>query len=80
MFLKPTLTQREITAYYKSGKLNPHFPHDGQCKSGHRAPPNMRFFHVSGSALPKKHWGIYCEACLKVANKIVQRQKIQKEQ
>lgn len=75
---KATLTQKEIVPYNKTGKLNPHFPHDGQCKSGHRVPPGTRFFYVSGSVLPKKRWGIYCEICLKIANKIAQKR--QKEQ
>jgi hypothetical protein len=78
MSLKATLTQKEIIPYNKN-TLNPHFPHDGQCKSGHRVPPGTRFFYVSGSVLPKKYWGIYCEPCLKVANKLAQKQKNNKE-
>lgn len=28
----------------------------------------MRFFMVSGTTLPKQHWGIYCERCMEIAN------------
>lgn len=72
---KATLTMGEVVATFKDGTPNPKFPHDGQCKSGHKAPPGTRFFAVSGPVLPKERWGIYCEPCLIVANKMAAKQR-----
>jgi hypothetical protein len=75
VYPKATLTQREVVARDKAGNRNPDFPHDGRCKSGHSVPPGTRFFHVSGPALPEEFWGVYCEPCLVVANKMARKQK-----
>ena len=69
--LKASLTISEVVADNADGTKNSSFPHDGRCKSGHEVPPGTRFFVVSGVALSKARWGIYCEPCLIVANKLV---------
>lgn len=57
---------------------NPAYPSDRWCKSGHTAPQDVRFFSVSGDTLAATRSGLYCELCLKVANKHKALQKIGK--
>ena len=67
---------RRITRGDGESRLNPEFPHDGNCASRHApAPPvETRFFHVV--ALPGSkpaealQPGIYCEWCLVVSNRL----------
>ena len=48
---------------------NPAYPRDRWCKTGHVAPQATRFFAVSGDTLEGHRSGLYCELCLRVANK-----------
>jgi hypothetical protein len=76
MDLKADLTQGEIPRRVRDKEgvwhLNVNFPHEGQCKTGHRwaAPRTTRFFHLVGDVLGENQNGIYCEPCLIITNKI----------
>ena len=80
MRIDADLTQGEIPRQIKGRtgevRLNPKFPHDGCCASGHSpAPPvETRFFHVfakkGGEADKVLKPGVYCEWCLTVANRL----------
>lgn len=62
------------------------YPIDRWCQGGHQADPTfhvsdtesipMRFFKVYGSVLPKKHHGIYCEACVVKARRMAEAKKL----
>ena len=73
---RPDLSQNEIprTLQTEDGgiRLNPAFPHSGECKAGHAwAPPRVtRFFHVTSTHLEENQEGVYCEHCLIISNKI----------
>ena len=62
-------------------RLNPEFPHDGCCASGHfPAPPlSTKFFTVSARPGTAPHAilkpGVYCEWCLCVANRLKRQNK-----
>ena len=62
-------------------RLNPEFPHDGSCASGHfPAPPlSTKFFNVVARPGTTPHEvltpGVYCEWCLAVANRLKQCKK-----
>ena len=73
--LKPSLTISEVTATHQDGTPDLQFPTDGRCKSGHGVPPGTRFFMVSGETLPRLKWGVYCEPCLIVANKMAKSKR-----
>lgn len=80
MLPKPDLVESEIPRQIvrRDGqlRLNPSFPHDGECKSGHfPAPPvETRFFQVVARAGTESAAildpGVYCEWCLAVANRL----------
>lgn len=59
----------------KDGQLNPLYPHDGRCKAGHQTSPKTRFFRISGSALAKQHWGVYCASCVTAAKILADKKK-----
>ena len=71
---KPTLTQGEIPEFLVDRKgvkhLNPQYPLDRICKTGHVAPLGTRFFSVTGPAINLANQGIYCEHCLAIANRM----------
>lgn len=54
--------------------LNPEYPHDRMCKSGHKA-KSKRFFKVTGRVLSKDYWGTYCEDCIIIANELARKMK-----
>jgi len=67
--------------------LKPHLaPASRWCQGGHTADETfqlseseaipMRFFKVYGSNLPRKHHGIYCEACVVKARKMAEARKL----
>ena len=60
----------------KNGKMvpNPEYPEDGFCKSGHMV-SGARFFAISGSILPSDRHGVYCDACMAVANQLAANRK-----
>ena len=69
--LKATLTQTVINPGDSA------YPSNRWCKSGHDAEAflvldgilqPMRFFRVTGEALPTEHHGLYCEKCMILAN------------
>jgi len=75
---KADLTFGEIPQYVRNrgGKMvqNPDYPPDGMCKTGHLV-PGARFFAVSGPALPPNFHGVYCDACVAVANRLAARNR-----
>jgi hypothetical protein len=58
----------------KWGEKNPEYE-EPVCKSGHTVKKGVRLFKVSGKALAKERWGIYCEACVITARKMAERKK-----
>lgn len=75
---KPTSVISEVLPTDKKGRINPHYPADLQCKSGHTAEEGSRFFRVSGS-IPGHLKGLYCENCIKAMH-ILRRIKRDKRQ
>lgn len=74
---KASLVINEVLPYYEANpsSSNPTYPKDKMCKSGHLTPDGVRFFQVSGDTLSKDRWGVYCELCLKVANRMIDRKR-----
>lgn len=75
---KADLVFGEIPRYVKNrdGKMisNPRYPSDGMCKTGHLV-SGARFFAVSGPSLPPDLHGVYCDACVAVANKLAAKKR-----
>lgn len=72
--IKISLTINEVAPVNNRGVVNPQYPADGLCKSGHRV-PGARFFMVTGPALPPERWGVYCECCIAAANALLEKKR-----
>ena len=70
-----TLTCTEVLSVDRHGQVNPKYPQDRKCKSGHVAPEGARFFVVSGPTLDHRRWGTYCQTCLRLAFMLKDKQK-----
>jgi hypothetical protein len=82
MHRPPDLSQAEIPEFIfekNKQKLNPEYPHDLMCASGHLCPSGTRFFSVSGTVLYPSQAGVYCEFCLEISNRMSQLRKEGKE-
>jgi hypothetical protein len=75
MFLKPSITVSEQPPSDRDGRLNPFYPKDLKCRSGHVVSPGIKFYRISGDGLDKAYWGTYCEYCLKLVHMLVERKK-----
>jgi hypothetical protein len=53
---------------------NPIYPHDGTCNAGHKS-TNEKFWLISGPAVDRKLWGVYCNDCTLVINAMVRKKK-----
>jgi hypothetical protein len=72
---EPTFVQNEVLPKGRDGSINPLYPSDNFCKSGHVAAQGSRFFHVKSPTLDKSRWGVYCETCLRIAHKLANRRE-----